>query len=365
MSGWPPVWAGWGQQQRQTSGQTACLKPRSVTIQREHVAQLTRQSARDVAVVTGRGLHITTTREVLTTINHEAIMTPHINSIPLRRLVAIATLVALTLGVTATAIANEPLPPIASQQDVTTLSGPNINAINIRSGPGTINPVVKTLAPGESLRIGCWKPGDAVTGPYGASTTWYQIDGAENQWISDAYVYTGQNYPTTMACLDDVPAAPQVAGEQELSSSERSLPKFTRNPSTYPLVLRVHYNQETAAEFEVAYKLVNHYEREDEYAGTDVIIDWEFFKNNQGLKEAFYSTEVDNKKPRVFAPGVGSKNDRDMTMALHSFSIYRTDDHCGVLYDYYDFGPEYWPWMLNATFGSASKFNVFAYGCFD
>ena len=180
-------------------------------------------------------------REVLTTIDRKAIMTSRIASILLRRLVAIATPVALTLGVTATAIANEPLPPIASQQDVTTLSGPNINAINIRSGPGTINPVVKTLAPGESLRIGCWKPGDTVTGPYGASTTWYQIDGAENQWISDAYVYTGQNYPTTMECDDEVPALPDaIPGDNY--DSPKTEKRGAYDPEAAVDWARAHYN---------------------------------------------------------------------------------------------------------------------------
>jgi len=63
--------------------------------------------------------------------------------------------------------------------------------VNVRSGPGTHYPIVRTLAAGTSISIRCQCPGEWVTGPYGTSNIWDNI--ANAQFVSDAYVKTGSD----------------------------------------------------------------------------------------------------------------------------------------------------------------------------
>lgn len=62
-------------------------------------------------------------------------------------------------------------------------------ALNVRSGPGTGYPIVRTLPVGAKVPIRCQSPGTKVSGPYGTSVIWDNIDNGE--FVSDAYVYTG------------------------------------------------------------------------------------------------------------------------------------------------------------------------------
>ncbi|MFD5819788.1 peptidase [Streptomyces sp. NPDC127038] len=70
--------------------------------------------------------------------------------------------------------------------------------VNVRSGPGTHYPVVRTLSAGSSIPIRCQCQGESVTGPYGTSTIWDNI--ANGQFVSDAYVQTGSDGYVAAKC---------------------------------------------------------------------------------------------------------------------------------------------------------------------
>lgn len=61
--------------------------------------------------------------------------------------------------------------------------------LNVRRGPGTEYPIVRTLPVGAKVAIYCQSPGTTVTGPYGTSNIWDNI--ANGEFVSDAYVKTG------------------------------------------------------------------------------------------------------------------------------------------------------------------------------
>ena len=63
--------------------------------------------------------------------------------------------------------------------------------VNVRSGPSTTYPVVRTLAPGATVAIKCQKYGEWINGPYGTTKIWDNI--APGEYISDAYVHTGSD----------------------------------------------------------------------------------------------------------------------------------------------------------------------------
>jgi uncharacterized protein YraI len=75
----------------------------------------------------------------------------------------------------------------ASRVYYTTSSG----STNVRSGPGTGFPVVRTLPAHTGVTISCQAPGTKVAGPYGTSDIWDRI--GAGQFVSDAYVYTGSD----------------------------------------------------------------------------------------------------------------------------------------------------------------------------
>jgi len=61
--------------------------------------------------------------------------------------------------------------------------------LNVRSGPGTSYSIVRILPEGAKVPIFCQTPGTTVTGPYGTTNIWDNID--DGEYVSDAYVYTG------------------------------------------------------------------------------------------------------------------------------------------------------------------------------
>ena len=63
--------------------------------------------------------------------------------------------------------------------------------LNVRSGPGTSYPLVRVLPVGASVPIFCQRPGTTVSGYYGTSNIWDNID--SGQYVSDAYVNTGSD----------------------------------------------------------------------------------------------------------------------------------------------------------------------------
>lgn len=63
--------------------------------------------------------------------------------------------------------------------------------LNVRRGPGTNYAIVRVLPEGLRVPILCQTPGTTVTGPYGTSNIWDNID--DGEFVSDAYVNTGSD----------------------------------------------------------------------------------------------------------------------------------------------------------------------------
>jgi uncharacterized protein YraI len=70
--------------------------------------------------------------------------------------------------------------------------------LNVRSGPGTTYSIVNVLPEGAYVPIWCQTPGQTVTGPYGTSKIWDNID--SGQYVSDAYVKTGSDGYVASRC---------------------------------------------------------------------------------------------------------------------------------------------------------------------
>lgn len=70
--------------------------------------------------------------------------------------------------------------------------------LNVRSGPGTSYTIVRVLPEGASVPIFCQTPGTTVTGPYGTTNIWDNID--DGEYVSDAYVYTGTDGYVASRC---------------------------------------------------------------------------------------------------------------------------------------------------------------------
>ncbi|MFF4692034.1 peptidase [Streptomyces sp. NPDC001307] len=58
--------------------------------------------------------------------------------------------------------------------------------LNVRSGPGTSYNLVRVLPEGAKVPIFCQTPGTTVTGTYGTTNIWDNINNGE--FVSDAYV---------------------------------------------------------------------------------------------------------------------------------------------------------------------------------
>jgi uncharacterized protein YraI len=63
--------------------------------------------------------------------------------------------------------------------------------LNVRSGPGSGYTLVRVLPEGAKVTIYCQRPGETVSGYYGTSNIWDNIDNGE--YVSDAYVNTGSD----------------------------------------------------------------------------------------------------------------------------------------------------------------------------
>ncbi|MFF4170018.1 SH3 domain-containing protein [Streptomyces sp. NPDC001744] len=63
--------------------------------------------------------------------------------------------------------------------------------VNVRSGPGTQYPIVRSLPLGATVAISCQKYGEWITGPYGTTRIWDCV--APGEYVSDAYVRTGSD----------------------------------------------------------------------------------------------------------------------------------------------------------------------------
>ncbi|MEU0008206.1 SH3 domain-containing protein [Streptomyces sp. NPDC006314] len=70
--------------------------------------------------------------------------------------------------------------------------------LNVRNGPGTNYGIVRVLPEGTRVPIFCQAPGTTVTGPYGTTKIWDNIDNGE--YVSDAYVQTGSDGYVASRC---------------------------------------------------------------------------------------------------------------------------------------------------------------------
>ena len=70
--------------------------------------------------------------------------------------------------------------------------------LNVRSGPGTQYGIVRMLPEGARVAIFCQTPGTTVSGPYGTTKLWDNID--NGQYVSDAYVHTGSDGYVASRC---------------------------------------------------------------------------------------------------------------------------------------------------------------------
>jgi uncharacterized protein YraI len=81
--------------------------------------------------------------------------------------------------------------------------------LNVRQGPSTSTGVVRTLTNGSAVGLNCYVHGQAVSGRWGVTDIWDQIDGGG--WASDGFVYTGSNNPVVPLCGSNTKADHAVA----------------------------------------------------------------------------------------------------------------------------------------------------------
>lgn len=83
----------------------------------------------------------------------------------------------------------------------TACTGGYCGPYNLRAGPGTGYAVTGSLNGGVSVSIVCQSYGTSHTGPWGTTSLWNKLGGANaGKWISDAYVYTGSNGMVAPQC---------------------------------------------------------------------------------------------------------------------------------------------------------------------
>lgn len=64
-------------------------------------------------------------------------------------------------------------------------------SLAVRSGPSTSYAIVRYLPVGARVTIFCQRPGETITGTYGTTNIWDNID--DGEYVSDAYVKTGSD----------------------------------------------------------------------------------------------------------------------------------------------------------------------------
>ncbi|WP_306933995.1 SH3 domain-containing protein [Streptomyces luteogriseus] len=64
-------------------------------------------------------------------------------------------------------------------------------SLAVRSGPSTSYGIVRYLPVGAQVPIFCQTPGQTITGTYGTTNIWDNID--DGEYVSDAYVKTGSD----------------------------------------------------------------------------------------------------------------------------------------------------------------------------
>lgn len=96
-------------------------------------------------------------------------------------------------------------------------------ALNVRSGPGTTYPRLRTLANHTRVTPSCQRTGSRVTGPVRTTNLWDRLPGGG--YVSDAYLRWRPGRPALPAC-----AAATAGG----SGTPTPLPSPTPTPSPVP-----------------------------------------------------------------------------------------------------------------------------------
>jgi len=79
----------------------------------------------------------------------------------------------------------------------------NVQVTVYENGPGYNNPLEGYVSPGADVMITCYSTGSSVTGPYGPEKIWdktTRTSPALQQWVPDAYIYTGSNSAVVPHC---------------------------------------------------------------------------------------------------------------------------------------------------------------------
>jgi hypothetical protein len=92
--------------------------------------------------------------------------------------------------------ATTPPPPAGSAPGTVATDG---TPLKVRKTASLSAAILSTLANGTHFTIACQKHGDAVTGTYGTSALWDQVEGRTG-YVSDAYVRTGSDGQVAKTC---------------------------------------------------------------------------------------------------------------------------------------------------------------------
>lgn len=85
-----------------------------------------------------------------------------------------------------------------------TVITPSGEHLYVRSGPGTGYSEIAALSRGTVVSFSCYETGTKVTGPYGPENVWDRLD--SGGFVSDAWIYTGNNNAVVPACGASAPA---------------------------------------------------------------------------------------------------------------------------------------------------------------
>jgi hypothetical protein len=242
----------------------------------------------------------------------------------------------------------------APQQNVTVTipSSSDVTAVEGRIGPGTAYRIVKRYPVGSQVTLTCWTRGySAVSG----IIKWYRT--TDSNWVPDTLLPTKGGAPVVSKCTE-------VDDGNPLKGVVLTNP--TGRPSTWPLVFPVRFDSDGERDNgnsrrNVPMALYNHYYRTDPYPGVDASIDWGFFSEQPDFRKFAFTIPVGKYAQYESYHYM----DLNMILALGEFTVFRTEEKCFLVYDYYDFGEAttYFFQYADARFGKATEFNVYSEGC--
>ncbi len=248
-----------------------------------------------------------------------------------RWLAAISAVLLTTLGASAVAPAAQAAPKEAS---ATVFSVPGWDYANVRSGPSTDKPTVKTIPAGTTVTLGCSTRGGNATGPYGSSDLWYKVAGTDT-YVADVMILTGSDDAVTEAC-------------GETKKKEKAEP---------PEAPQRDY---IANDGKVALNLYNHYYLGN---GRSVQIEWDYFSNNNIFVDRVKNGNIPIGKTAQYET-LNYGGGIDMYLALRNFSIKRTSESCYTIFDWYDFEWKDYPIQrAHEELKWAKPYSVHSSGC--